>query len=118
MKGVYKFAPKHYDTSKKAWQEFGSVAVGKENTEKYHSAGVLSFVKTLKDMGMLENDYMLNVVTAGVIYNYKQATSLPVLDVASDTLIFHSQLLLDSGSAWRTRINREIEKCEQVAKKV
>lgn len=127
-KGVYKFKPKKYDTSKKAWQEFGSVAVGNENTEnkntenenneKYHSAGVLSFVKKLKEQNILKKDYMVNVVMTGVIYNYKQATSLPVLDVVSDTLTFHSQLLLDSGSAWRTRINMEIEKCEQVAKKV
>ncbi|MCM1508676.1 MAG: type I-E CRISPR-associated protein Cse1/CasA [Ruminococcus flavefaciens] len=118
-----KYKPKLYDTSKKAWQEFGSIAVLDgdmygEDKEYHRTPGIIKWINKLIGYNILDNDYMINVTTSAVIYDYKQATSLPVIDVVSDSLTFHSQLILKVGFAWRTRINDEIEKCSQASMKV
>ncbi|MDE6005725.1 MAG: type I-E CRISPR-associated protein Cse1/CasA [Oscillospiraceae bacterium] len=117
---VWKYKPKPYDTSKKAWQEFGSIAafdgnpIG-DNTESYRTPGIMSWINYLLNRSVLDSDYMVKISTLAVIYDYGQATSLPVIDMVSDGLTFHSQLLLEIGFAWRNRINDEIEKCNKAA---
>ena len=115
----YKYKPKLYDQSKQIWREFGSiVALGKESSEQSRCAGIISRVRELRSRGMLEHSYMVKIITTAVIYDYKQATSLPVIDVISDSLTFHSQLLEELGANWRNRINIEITKCDDAAKSV
>ncbi|MBO5560162.1 MAG: type I-E CRISPR-associated protein Cse1/CasA, partial [Firmicutes bacterium] len=80
--------------------------------------GVIKWIKRLCEYGSLERGYFIDLMTAAVIYDYGQATSLPVIDYISDSVTFHSQLLLDSGKIWRDVINEEIAKCEKAAKKV
>lgn len=116
-----KFKPKRYDKSKKAWQEFGSIAAfDPDSSERYRAPGVISWVNSLipPNHNVLDKDYMVKITTAAVIYDYGQATSLPVIDTVSDDLMFHSQLLLDIGTGWRGRINAEIKKCDDAAKVV
>lgn len=120
---VCKYKPKLYDVSKKAWQEFGSIAVFEkeptsDNTEYYRTPGIINWINYLLNYDILEYDYMVKISTAAVIYDYGQATSLPVIDIVSDNLTFHSNLLLKVGFEWRKRINEEIEKCSKAAAKV
>lgn len=114
-----KFKPRLHDPSTKAWQEFGSIAVLNENAENgYRTPGIIKWTNFLIKKKIISRDYLINISTAAVIYNYKQATSLPVIDVISDALSFHSQLLLDAGTAWRTKINYEIGCCAKTAKEI
>lgn len=120
---VTKYKPKLYDASKKVWQEFGSIAAfeknqNSENSEHYRAPGIISWINDLLEYRILDKDYMVKISTAAVIYDYGQATSLPVIDTVSDSLTFHSQLLLEIGSAWRNRINDEIENASKAASAV
>jgi len=118
------FKPKLYDVSKKAWQDFASIAVladvDKQNDaeRKFRKAGVLEWLCKLLKLEILDKNYFVTINTAAVIYDYGQATSLPVIDNVSDSLIFHSELLLEAGYIWRDSIFKEIEKCDKCASSV
>lgn len=121
-KKILKFKPKLYDISRKAWQEFSSIAVLADKNEKseadkkFRKAGVIEWLcELLHNQNILDENYMAKIDTAAVIYDYGQATSLPVIDTISDSLVFHSKLLLEVGHVWRERIIQEIEKCDKVA---
>ena len=118
------FKPKLYDVSQKAWQDFASIAVladiDKQNDaeKQFRKAGVLEWLCKLLKWKVLDKNYLVTVNTAAVIYDYGQATSLPVIDNVSDSLRFHSELLLEVGHVWRSRILEEIEKCDKCANSV
>ncbi len=113
------FKPKRYDTSKLIWQEFGSIsalAVEQRDARNFtRPAGVVEWMHFLVKKKLLRRDYHVKICTAAVIYDFKQATSLPVLDTVSDTISFHSNLLDDAGAAWRRMIVNEVGKCEKAA---
>lgn len=112
-----KYRPKRYDTSKKAWQEFGSMAGydKQEDSSGYRMPGVMTWIRFLVRKNHLPRDYHVKIEMAAVIYNLKQSTSTPVIDSASDTLSFHAQLLTDVGVMWRILIQKEIENCDKAA---
>ena len=115
----YHFKPRLYNPTKLLWQEFGSIAVLKEaNSEKTKAPGVILRMNELISSGVLDKKMLVTVSAASVIYDYKQATSLPVIDTISDTLTFHAQLLQDVGYECRVMILSEIDKCEEAAKAV
>ncbi len=113
-----KFKPKVYTSAKKVWRDFGSV-VGLKTDEEDSSTskrpGIINWLENLRYNGIIDRSYMLNIVTAAVIYDYGQATSLPVKDTISDSLNFHVQLLGDSQKEYCRQILMEIEKCEKAA---
>lgn len=117
-----KFKPQRYDRSKLIWQEFGSIVSNAEkgNNETHRRPGVIEwFYHELLEKEVISSDYRLKTMNAAVIYNYNQSTSLPVIDVVSDSLNFQAKLLLeDVGQIWCNRINTEIGNCENAAKAV
>ena len=117
--GPFLFRPKRYDTAKMIWQEFASIAVlavAQDNSAAgYRAAGAVKWMQELLKLGVLDRNYHVRVCTAAVIYDYGQATSLPVIDCISDTLSFHAQLLEDVGKEWRADIIGEIGKAEKAA---
>ena len=122
---VPQYKPKLYDASKKAWQEFGSIAAFEGNptsddTESHRTPGIMKWINFLLNHDILDNNYMVKISTAAVMYDNGQGkqASLPVIDMVSDNLTFHSQLLLEIGSDWRNRINDEIERCSKAANAV
>ena len=56
---------------------------------------MLEWLCKLLKWKVLDKNYLVTVNTAAVIYDYGQATSLPVIDNVSDSLRFHSELLLE-----------------------
>lgn len=118
------FKPMRHDPSKKTWQEFGSIAAFPEtkmkegDSENRHTPGIVKWLEFLRGENILNKEYMVKVSTISVVYDYGQATSLPVIDSINDTLTFHSQLFLEAGRVWRHRINSEIDKCEKTARAV
>lgn len=69
----------------------------KSDSEKWRKPGVISYFNCLLDKGKIDEDHMLKTVTASVIYNYDQATSLPIVDTVSDSLTFHAALFARCG---------------------
>ena len=102
-------------------REFGSIAgmdieIGNDKSKRPgKKPGVISWLGELYEHNVLERSYMANVVTASVIYNEGQQTSLPVIDTVSNSMNFHAQLLSDAGEKWRARIIIEIKNCESAA---
>ena len=110
----YKYRPARHDRSRKIWQEFGSiVGINKEDSEKSRCPGVINRIRQLYDDGVLERSYTAEVVTAAVIYDYKQLMTLPVIDTVSDSLNLHANILEDKS--WYTMIVLEAEKCDKAA---
>ncbi|MCM1314498.1 MAG: type I-E CRISPR-associated protein Cse1/CasA [Alistipes senegalensis] len=120
-KKVDKYKPRLYDTSKMAWQEFNNIAAFNEeqsDDDNKRTPGIIKWIKTLIDNNILDEDYMVKITMSAVIYDYGQATSLPVIDVVSDNLIFHSHLLSNINFNWRICISEEIERCNEAAKQI
>ncbi len=116
------FRPARHDSSKTAWQEFGVITAfpdtdkSNDSGKKVRAPGILQWIKRLKEV--LGKKYMVHIETAAVLYDYGQATSLPVIDVISDSLSFHETFLEEIGVRWRNCVNEEIGKCEKCAKAV
>ncbi len=112
----YKYRPRRHDPSRKIWQEFSSIVgfnVNEVDTEKLRRPGVINRLNQLYDDKILGRSYIAKVVTAAVIYDYKQLMTLPVIDVISDSLNFHTQIL--ENETWYERIIEEVEKCDKAA---
>lgn len=116
------FKPKMHDLSKSAWHEFGMIA-GIENLDSSNEAaegcempGVISYIKDLVDDEILDVDFMLRIMAAGMGYNEGQATSRPVNNMFHDNITFHAALMSDPGFSWRKKINEEIKKCDEASK--
>lgn len=105
-----------HDASAKSWQEFGMIAKCCEsdnNNERF--PGVVNWAEKLIYKNYLDAKSLLTISCAGIIYDYNEKKSLKVLDMISDELSFHSDLLIKVGEAWRYRIGNEIGKCESAA---
>lgn len=63
----------------------------------------------------LDAKSLLTISCTGIVYDYNDKKSLKVLDMISDELSFHSDLLMKVGEAWRYRIGNEIGKCDKAA---
>ena len=115
----YHYKPRLYNPARRLWQEFGSIAVLNEsNSDKTKAPGVILHYNQLIRNKSISRDVPVRVSAASVIYDYKQSTSLPVIDTISDSLTFHAQLLQEAGSEWRVLIQDEISRCEDAAKAV
>ncbi|MBQ7267166.1 MAG: type I-E CRISPR-associated protein Cse1/CasA, partial [Synergistaceae bacterium] len=112
----YKYRPRRHDPSRKIWQEFSSIVgfnVNEVDTEKLRRPGVINRLNQLYDDKILGRSYIAKVVTAAVIYDYKQLMTLPVIDVISDSLNFHTQIL--ENKKWYKNIISEVENCDKAA---
>lgn len=108
-----------HDASAKSWQEFGMIAKCCEsdnNNERF--PGVVNWAEKLIYKNYLDAKSLLTISCTGIVYDYNDKKSLKVLDMISDELSFHSDLLMEVGEAWRYRIGNEIGKCESAAKAV
>ena len=113
----YTMRPRLYDPAKKIWREFGNIACMEainDTASGLRIPGVINWLNELSK-NTLPDNYMAKIITAAVIYDYKQVMALPVIDVISDSLTFHAKLLEDVGKIWRERINLEINKCDNAA---
>ena len=101
--------PRKHDSSKQMWREFSALYNEKNNNKR---AGVLIWFNIIS--GFFERP--LRTQIASLVYDEKQATSLPVKNVFSDSLSMHSALLSEIGRNWRDHIENEIKLCEELAK--
>ncbi len=100
--------PRKHDPSKQMWREFSSLYTEYDNNKR---AGIIIWYNIISEF--FDRQLRTNVVS--LVYDEKQATSLPVKNIFSDSLTLHSALLSDLGRNWRSIIEDEIKKCEKLA---
>ena len=113
------YRPQIHLPSRQIWKEFGAIAQTAQSEKKHFRApGVINWINKLVKEQVIGDEMLLNIATATVVYNYGQATSLPVIDLLQDELSMHAALFKEAGEAWRGRILTEIGKIEETAKAV
>ena len=119
--GMYIFSPLKGGSLTRAWQEFGCIAVTSGNNDSskgFRIPGVMHWIHTLMQYGIIKRSDMINVEIAAVVYDENDQKSLCIKDTISDSLTFHAQLLQEAGAEWRVLIQDEISRCEDAAKAV
>ena len=86
--------------------------------ESTRCPGVIKNIKNLLDKRILKDSDLISIVIASVIYNYSQATSLPVSDMFSDQIKCRAELMGDNGYEWRKNIYSEIKKINDMANQI
>ena len=103
--------PKKHDPSKQVWREFSSlffVGIAKSSNQQ---AGVIEWYKAV--INQRKKHITTSIVS--LVYDEGQKSSLPVINVFSDSLTMHSSLLLELGANWRNTIELEISNCSKAA---
>ena len=100
--------PRKHDPSKQMWREFSSLYTENDNNKR---AGIIIWYNIISEF--FDRQLRTNVVS--LVYDEKQATSLPVKNIFSDSLTMHSSLISELGANWRSIIEDEIKKCEKLA---
>ncbi|MBR1392308.1 MAG: type I-E CRISPR-associated protein Cse1/CasA [Ruminococcus sp.] len=102
------YTPRRHDHSKQMWREFAVLFDEKAN----RNAGVINWFRSyLKPL--LPRAYLMRTAITAVEYGDKDFF---VQNVFSDSLTMHADLLTDLGADWRDKIEKEISRCEELAK--
>ena len=103
--------PRKHDHKKQMWREFSSLFyVGDAKTSNSH-AGVINWYKTVNN----QRKKHIKTAIVSLVYDESKATSLPVINIFSDSLVMHSSLLSELGASWRNIIELEISNCNSLA---
>ena len=104
------FSPVRHDPSKQMWREF-PLAFSAELSA--HTPGIVGWVTALGEL--LGKGTLVKFESVGVVYGDKDFF---VNDAFVDSLTFHRDLLDAMGVGSVSKICREIENCEQIARAV
>lgn len=108
-KKVLNYVPKRHTAGEQMWREFGTLfltQIGKQRP------GIVSWVEDLRKHHCIDQKKYIRFDIAAVLYGDKDFF---VNDAFSDSISFHADLLAEAGAAWRDRITKEIERCDQLA---
>ena len=104
-----KYKPRTLGNDRALWRYFGDLFNDDEETKV---PGIIERLEGLAKDGLI-SDKNVKIVSAGVIYDIKQAASLPVMDVVSDDIKLNPLILTDEET--RKKTAEEIEKCNKAA---
>lgn len=103
------YFPKLHDSTKQMWREFSTLYIEKDN----NVSGVVKWYQMIcTQFNMMKQ---IRTAIVSLIYDEAQASSLPVIDIFSDSLSMYTSLLSEAGNNWRNDIEIEIEKCDKLA---
>ncbi len=102
------FLPQTHNPTVHAWREF-PVLFG----QKEHIPGVVQWIQTLHGEKMLPPDFLLTFRMIGMVYGDQMNYTYG--DCVNDALSMSADLLADLSRAWRSRIEDQIEKCQNTA---
>lgn len=105
------YVPKRHNSAKQFWNDFSSLV---RNDDKYQQPGVISWINFLEDKNILTED-LLNIKIAAVEYGDKDFF---IENTFSDSLQFHSGLIMEMNSTWQTMIQHCIDFCDEISKKI
>ena len=104
------YVPKTHLRNRKLWQEFSSLIDMSENRT---SAGILTWVNRLIGEQKMERS-LVRFRSIGVRYDSSQMST--ITDSFDDSLSFHSHILLESGREWTNMIEKEVSRCDTLAR--
>lgn len=104
------YTPKRHNIEKRLWREFSSFYPENERS----TAGTILWFRNYVSR-VLKRNQMITTLIASAQYGDKD---FYIDNIYSDSLSMSVGILAEKGKDWRNRINKEIEKCNEVAKKV
>lgn len=110
---VEPITPKRHDSSKQMWREFSVIYNDERTEDKNKRSGVVNwYCNYLYGESCISDRYEMTTTITSVEYGDKDFF---VKNIFSDSLTMHSALLSELGRNWRTIIEDEIRKCENLA---
>ena len=106
--------PKRLDPDRQMWQDFSVIAA---NGGAGRRPGVIAWIATLKEKGVLPRGMVIHSRTVGVCYGSGAMRSF-VEDIVSDHLDFHAALLNESGTLWNELVGRKIGEIDKAAEQI
>ncbi|MBR6407360.1 MAG: type I-E CRISPR-associated protein Cse1/CasA [Clostridia bacterium] len=103
------FQPRRHDRARQMWRDFAFYASADLNSSK---TGIIRWTATLQRYNILPKHKLLRLSIASVQYGDKDFFAV---DAFSDELSLHLNLFSAVGEAYRTRITKEIERCDKIA---
>lgn len=107
------FYPLAHFADRQMWRDIG---VFYNTSETSKRPGVVEWICTLQEKGIISSDDIIQFVRVGNRYDISMKSC--VTDVITSNLLFHSSLLKKMNDAWRNRIMDELGKCEEMAFRV
>ena len=104
--------PKRLDPDRQMWRDFSVITA---NGGTGRRPGVIAWIATLKEKGVLPRGLVIRSCTAGVKYGDKDFF---VEDILSDHLDFHAALLNEAGTLWNELVGRKIDEIDKAAEQV
>lgn len=104
------YQPKRHDRSRQMWRDFSSIAASEEGKRL---PGVVRWNTMLKNRGFLAKFSVISYRIASVQYGDKDFFAV---DVFSDALSFHLDLLTELGKTYLKAVSDEIAQCDTVAR--
>ena len=106
--------PKRLDPDRQMWRDFSVIAA---NGGSGRRPGVIAWIATLKEKGVLPRGMVIHSRTVGVCYGSGAMRSF-VEDIVSDHLDFHAALLNEAGTLWNELVGRKIGEIDKAAEQV
>lgn len=112
--GIPKFVPKTHDKASQMWREFSSCFTARKDSGfEIRRPGIVGWITFLRDNPEYCIDNLLiNFRICSVKYNDKKSC---FVNVFSDSITFHTDLLTKLGEYWQYRITEEIGNCDKLA---
>lgn len=101
------YVPQRHDSAKQIWQEFSSVLPDEQESM---SPGLVKWLQTLKPF--LSQYRFVAFKTVGTEYG---STNSVIINIFSDALVLHRELLDNIGKRCRTLVQLEVQNCEKAA---
>ena len=108
--GIFSYRPLLHQRNRYIWRDFSAMTATSTNNEQ---PGVVSWCNRLRREKILSGNRVLTFGIVCVRYDSKNAGN--ITDSFADDVIFHADLLAESGKYWRKEIYQQIEKIDSAA---
>lgn len=109
------FHPQRISVGKQAWRDFGNCFV-QENQENNkinrHTPGIVGWIRTLQEKGLLVEDVPLYFRLIGMEYGDKDFF---INDFSSDTLAIFPKIISSKYMTIRVEIEEQVNKCQEAS---
>lgn len=110
--GAERYIPKTHDKASQMWREFSSCFTAEKGIRR---PGVVDWIDFLRANRLIEKSRLVSFKICSVQYDIMKSC---FVNVFSDSITFHTDLLTELGKRWQTMISEEIANCDELAKAV
>lgn len=104
------YYPRTHIAARQMWRDFANMFI---TSERKGVPGVVRWVQTLQETGVLQRKEYIQFAITGNRYDSAQKSA--VTDSIGDSLTLHTALFSQMNEGWRRRIAEEIQKCDNAA---